>query len=305
MQGQKPTTSLICNKCGGIKFYWPSEIKKADPQKYICNECKHIPKETVNCKWSKCGKEFIRLSKHPNGKLQEFCSRSCSGYYNNQDREPMSEDQKVKIAQGLLRTWNNKTPEEINQYKLKCKLKCKSLHPPKEFTPISIKTCTGCGQLFIASCAKKNYEHKTCGKPICRSLASVGNRTYPNGRRKLFKYFNKHQNKEVLLESSWELDLAKFLDEQQVIWLRPKPLEWFDNTTKRRHYYPDFYLPEYDIYLDPKNPWGMVNDEEKLSYFHSRIHLMAGNIDILKQDLLGIFKSPKLIISNESVVRCQ
>jgi len=33
---------------------------------------------------------------------------------------------------------------------------------------------------------------------------------------------------------------------------------------KRRKYYPDFYLSEYDVYLDPKNDWLIQTDSEKI-----------------------------------------
>jgi hypothetical protein len=30
---------------------------------------------------------------------------------------------------------------------------------------------------------------------------------------------------------------------------------WKDNTGNEHRYYPDFYLPEYDVYLDSKNDY--------------------------------------------------
>ena len=58
---------------------------------------------------------------------------------------------------------------------------------------------------------------------------------------------------EVLLDSSWEEALALRLDELNINWIRPKPIEWLDKNNKPHNYFPDFYLIDYDIYLDPKN----------------------------------------------------
>lgn len=68
----------------------------------------------------------------------------------------------------------------------------------------------------------------------------------------------------VVLESSWEKAVAVTLDESNIKWVRPKPVLYNDNGQTRR-YYPDFYLPDYDCYLDPKNSFVAKRDERKLS----------------------------------------
>lgn len=70
--------------------------------------------------------------------------------------------------------------------------------------------------------------------------------------------------KGVLLDSTWELELAKRLDEINVKWIRPDPLVWIDNEGKAHHYFPDFYLPEYNLYLDPKNQQALKVQKKKL-----------------------------------------
>ena len=76
--------------------------------------------------------------------------------------------------------------------------------------------------------------------------------------RKTFEYNG------VLLESSYELLLAKELDKNNIKWIRPKRLKWIDETGKQRHYTPDFYLTEFDIYLDPKNDYLIKIDSVKV-----------------------------------------
>ena len=76
--------------------------------------------------------------------------------------------------------------------------------------------------------------------------------------RKTFEY------RGILLESSYELALAKELDSNKVKWIRPKRMKWIDESGKQRHYTPDFYLPEFDVYLDSKNDYLIKIDSVKV-----------------------------------------
>lgn len=82
----------------------------------------------------------------------------------------------------------------------------------------------------------------------------------------------------VVLESSWEKAVAVSLDEALVAWVRPAPILYNDDGQVRR-YYPDFYLPDYDCYLDPKNSFVAKRDERKLSLVReqSNINLVVLN----------------------------
>ena len=71
--------------------------------------------------------------------------------------------------------------------------------------------------------------------------------------------------KGVLLDSSWELALAERLDFLNVIWSRPDPIVWVDTTGVNHHYFADFYLPEYGLLLDPKNPAAVKAQHDKLT----------------------------------------
>ncbi len=64
------------------------------------------------------------------------------------------------------------------------------------------------------------------------------------------------------LDSTYEFEVAKTLDENQVKWERPTYFIWEDTKGIKHRYYPDFYLPEYDVYLDPKNDY-LINNKTK------------------------------------------
>lgn len=70
--------------------------------------------------------------------------------------------------------------------------------------------------------------------------------------------------KGIMLDSSWELALAKRLDALDIKWIRPDPVPWIDEGGVCHNYFPDFYLPDYDLYLDPKNPHAIKVQTNKL-----------------------------------------
>lgn len=71
----------------------------------------------------------------------------------------------------------------------------------------------------------------------------------------------------IQLDSSWEEFLAKRLDELNVEWERPStPLKWIDSQGKSRNYFPDFWLPSFSVFLDPKNSAAMTAQAEKVQW---------------------------------------
>lgn len=100
----------------------------------------------------------------------------------------------------------------------------------------------------------KTHSDETKEKLRQKALASPHRRL----KKKTIEY------KGVLLDSSWELELAKRLDNIGVTWTRPDPITWVDKEDVTHHYFPDFFLPDYNIYLDPKNPQAVKAQQEKL-----------------------------------------
>lgn len=82
---------------------------------------------------------------------------------------------------------------------------------------------------------------------------------------KSIQLYTKKDGTIVTLESSWEIALAKRLDELNIEWIRPDPVPWIDRTGQTHNYFPDFYLPEHDLFLDPKNEYARKAQKEKLA----------------------------------------
>ena len=80
---------------------------------------------------------------------------------------------------------------------------------------------------------------------------------------------NKGQRyKDIWFDSNWEVQVAKSLDFNNIRWHRPNVgFQWTDCGKK---YYPDFFLPDYNVYLDPKNPYLQKIDEQKITEAQKR-----------------------------------
>jgi len=117
--------------------------------------------------------------------------------------------------------------------------------------------------------ANGNHLHSEETKQLLREKALA------SSHRRLKKGVIEYKG--ILLDSSWELALAKRLDELEIKWVRPDPIPWVDEEGITHNYFPDFYLPEHDKYLDPKNKHAIKVQEKKLKILLTQYK----NIDII------------------------
>jgi hypothetical protein len=82
----------------------------------------------------------------------------------------------------------------------------------------------------------------------------------PNaGHSQKFYVLDSYGN-DVCLQSSYEKICADILNSLKIKWTRPKHLFY-----KGKKYFPDFYLTDYNMYLDPKNDYLYNKDLEKIN----------------------------------------
>lgn len=79
------------------------------------------------------------------------------------------------------------------------------------------------------------------------------------GRSKKFKVIDSF-GKETTLQSTYELKCFQILEELKISWNRPKALKY-----DGRNYFADFYLTDYNVYLDPKNNYKARIDADKIN----------------------------------------
>lgn len=185
----------------------------------------------VKCFNSDCLNSLEYGKKH-----NKFCSNSCAAHTNNLKRPP-------EFKPG---------PKPGTKVKVDPKTKVQKL-----FTNI----CKSCGVSFVF-----NNKRKTCSA-VCKSTvlsnSAKFNELGGNKNNRAYGWYTSKFAGKVWLESSYEHKVAVELDKNNIKWERPLHLTYsIDNKTRR--YYADFYLNEFDVYLDPKNDFLIKKDKLKI-----------------------------------------
>lgn len=174
-------------------------------------------------------------------RTNKFCNSSCAAQFNNKRRIVS----KYKISlQGLLNIRASN-------------VKRRGVFWGKEHE----LECCVCEKKFLYK-----QKRKTCSD-ICRrksfSNNAKKNKLGGNHNRNANWYISPIAGK-VWLESSYEVKVATELDIHKINWCRPKSFTYIDVEGVKRKYYPDFYLKDYDVYLDPKNSFLIEQDKDKI-----------------------------------------
>jgi len=142
----------------------------------------------------------------------------------------------------------------------------------------------------IISEETRNKLSEKCGKCVWTDEMRKSQSDHAKRRGIGGKFINNRiEYKDVKLGSGYELKVAISLDENNIIWEKPKSFEYTDPNGKNRKYTPDFYLPEYDVYLDPKNDF-LINN----------VNPAMGFSDITKIELVEIQNSIKVFILDKT-----
>ena len=222
-----------------------------------CNENKtkgNIEKHVKSCFYNPINYNECVICKLHIRKDLKFCGSSCAAIYNNSIRTSESREKQRKTL--LIK--NNKP---LTQKRRK----------PKTGNGISRKVsfpiCLSCLKLFIVKTWSKNHR-KTCSPECEQDLKS-----FTSIKTKRYTY------KGVNMQSNWEVQIAILLDELKIDWIRPKHIKWTDESDKERKYFPDFYLPDFNIYIDPKNPYVQTLDKYKIEQIQKEVNLYVGILE--------------------------
>lgn len=93
----------------------------------------------------------------------------------------------------------------------------------------------------------------------------------------------------VHYQSGYERKFMVWLDQKGIVWQKCKErFPYVDSTGKPHNYNPDFYLPEWDLYVEVK---GMIrmNDPLKFQAFPEQKKLLLLEVEELKQLGLSVF----------------
>lgn len=258
---------LKCHRCGSIFSREPKEINRQikNGRKYFfCNlSCSstYTQKTTheinTNCLW--CKKEFITTT---HKKARACCSKQCASAYSQSFVN-------VNNISYSLKKYYIKNPKAKLELKNQC-ITCK-----REFST-------------------KDKNKQTCSKKCYHELLREKSTSNPNCGGET--NYRKYQYNGIWMDSKWEIEMAKHMDSNGIVWERNRKKHnflWNDKNGIMRRYYPDFYLPKYNVYLDPKNKYLMVKDEYKINQVikEHNIKLIWGLIDDVKSNLTDYLKN--------------
>lgn len=184
------------------------------------------------CKY--CGLSFDELSSSARANHSRWC-----------DNNPKRAEYVAKNNGAQL-----KTPEIIT----KRNQSIKQAHADGKFLGAAQKaadTKKQNGGFFHSEQTKELLRQKALSSPHRRLVRSL-------------REYIKKDGSIVKLDSSWEEELAKRLDFLGINWIRPDAIKWIDSKGVSRNYFPDFYLIDYDLFLDPKNPYAIKSQTKKL-----------------------------------------
>jgi|688.fasta_scaffold01889_79 hypothetical protein len=185
-----------------------------------------------------------------------YCVKCCKDITNNNFKKHIKSCNGVKIKKirgidfdpnsgyknGIRKAWNKGLTKETDSRVFENSLGVKKYYENNEPN---------------GYCSKKYHKDNTEQHRV--NSAKGGGYRENAGRSQKTKVIDSF-GKLTTLQSSYELRCSEILNNLNIKWLRPKALK-YDN----RNYFADFYLPEYDIWLDPKNSYKAKQDEEKIA----------------------------------------
>lgn len=240
------------------------------------SRCKQNPNYSNSMKnWSKSWKEKNSNKEKINShqlKYCQYCGKECTSKNSLSNHERLCQNNPNRQL-SEIEIYNKKKQEGIysgtNQY-----IKAKQLGLPKP--EISEETREKFRKVWLGK--KLPDEMKNNIRNSVKS--NIENDTWHNS------FGIKCYYKDICFDSSWEVEFAKFLDNKNINWIRPKNSFKYIFENSEHSYYPDFYLSDYNLYIEIK---GIPVDKD-----YAKWEQFPEQLDIYDmEDLykLGIFKS--------------
>lgn len=174
----------------------------------------------------------------------------------------------------------NPKSEEYRKTNRLISLKAMNQHPARIKANASIKKAHAAGKYNYLEIAQKQLatkitngtlKHTKLGLENCKIAAN--NAHHQRKCRNSHQFIDKH-NRTFIFDSSWEDTLAIRLDKLDINWIRPQPITWIDDLGVAHKYFADFYLPDFDLYIDPKNLYIQNRQSEKIKILKNQINLL-------------------------------
>ena len=222
-------------------------------------------KEKRNC----ARKECKRLFEVQKSDQKIYCSQNCAAIVNNKKRGSWSNEVKLKIANSLKGRPNPfKGIKKVPQIALQC------ANP-------------NCKKLFFG----ERWAYRKFCSNQCAMIVIGGKPTSPKASRGKAGIRNDISNS-IYFYSRWEANIARLFNFLGIKWIhQPQSFNLNSQT-----YTPDFYLPDYNLYIEVKNfmwKYSKLRDE-KFRKLYPQIKLEL----ILKEEYLRLEKQYARYIKN-------
>ena len=240
-------------------FYDSLEYKKKQAEKTKLSwslglhDNKRAKIEPRRCKRKNCGKIFSVKTYYK----KDFCSQNCAAIHNNLKRDSYTPEWRNKISLALI--------GKPNKFK------------GKQLVPRLIRNCLNCGKEFSTP---KWQNHKYCC--VACSIHDIGIRPTSPKAARAKAGVRLDIDPKLYFFSRWEANFARILNLLKIKWeFQPGT---FDLKTQK--YTPDFYLKDYDAYIEIKNflsDYSRKRDEEFRKLYSDKKLIL-----ILKEDYLKL-----------------
>lgn len=207
-----------------------------------------------------CNKEITRSSK-----LGRCKSCAKKGKLNINFNKKMSLKQRKQISEtriilGIAKGYNNPNFKNKQPRCIDCN---KLIHWQR-------KRCPKCDKIFKHLCLLGTKRPEQSLKMLGSNNPMYGRVVHPKP-----VYY-----KDICMNSTYETSFAKWCDKNNIHWLYESKTFDLGNTT----YTPDFYLPEYNLYIETKGYW---RDDAKFKFELFKIFYPEIQIELLmKKDLI-------------------
>lgn len=217
------------------------------------------------CARKGCGKSFEVIPSNP----KIYCSQSCAARVNNKKREPPSLETRLKVAKSLK---GRKNPFKGTIKVPRVKTICAN--------PL-------CRKIFLR---ERWVNRKFCSNK-CAMKVIGGEATSPKAARGKAG-IRKDVSETIYFYSRWEANIARLFNYLGSKWIyQPRTFNLVS-----QNYTPDFYLPDYNVYIEVKNflwKYSEIRDK-KFRELYSDINLIL----LLKKDYLELEKKYSQFIKN-------
>lgn len=192
----------------------------------------------------------------------KFCSKECKNGNSHRNHERMCKLNPDRVLPEKTEKWKEAMRNRVSRNQF-TKARDLGLKIPEVSEETRLKISNSLTGRVMTD------EYKAAHSEIMREVVRNNPDSYSKnnvcGRVKMIEY-----RPGVMLKGSWEVKVAEWLDSINVVWeseVNPQPYFW---NASERMYFPDFYLPEYEVYIEVKG-YKTERDDAKWNQFNGRL----------------------------------